>query len=225
MANNRLCEVADVQHLSECPSISVLDLQNNKLEDPAVLDVLASMPELRVLQFQGNPVTRKIKHYRKTVIARCQNLTYLDDRPVFDDERRTTAAWARAGARHKAREGEDISASMLEEAFFDGSFDAEAAHQAERDERKMIKDEKEAADKRNREAFDQMITDARVRRISTILPCVRLFEGLGADVIYEMAHRTVANPVHTNTVCGFAKEEKALSAGSKVEGLYIILKV
>jgi hypothetical protein len=31
---------------------------------------------------------KQIKHYRKTVIARCKDLRYLDDRPVFEEERR-----------------------------------------------------------------------------------------------------------------------------------------
>ncbi|KAJ1482262.1 hypothetical protein T484DRAFT_1668065 [Baffinella frigidus] len=92
MSNNKLSSVEDVQHLLEVPSIGVLDLQNNKLEDPAILDVLAAMPNLKVLQMQGNPLIRKIPQYRKTVIARCGQLTYLDDRPVFEDERRCTQA-------------------------------------------------------------------------------------------------------------------------------------
>lgn len=114
---------------------------------------------------------------------------------------------------------------MLAEAFLDGTFDIEAAHQAEKDERKRIKDEKEAADKRNREAFNDMITNARVRRFASILPNVRLFEGLGDDVVYELANRMAACPVHTNLVCGFAKDEVCISAGGKVEGLYVIGKV
>ncbi len=77
-----------------------------------MLDILASMPDLRVLQLQGNPLTRKIKHYRKTVIARCQQLTYLDDRPVFDDERRTVRAWARAGAGHKLPMSEGLEGDV-----------------------------------------------------------------------------------------------------------------
>ena len=98
LAHNRLQEPADIEHLADCHSIGVLDISNNKLEDPVVLDILAKMEGLHVLQMQGNPVTRKIQHYRKTVIARCQKLTYLDDRPVFEDERRTVTAWARGGA-------------------------------------------------------------------------------------------------------------------------------
>jgi hypothetical protein len=70
-----------------------------------------------------------------------------------------------------------------------------------------------------------MITNSRVRRIASILPNVRLFEGLGDDVIYELAHRIAAYPVHANLVCGFAKEEVCVAAGAKIEGLYVIGKV
>ena len=69
VAHNRIADPADVEELAACSTIGVLDISNNKLEDPAVLDVLARMDNLHVLQMQGNPVTRKIQHYRKTVIA------------------------------------------------------------------------------------------------------------------------------------------------------------
>ena len=45
---------------------------------------------------QNNTVVKDIKHYRKTIISQCVHLKYLDDRPVFDDERRRVTAWARA---------------------------------------------------------------------------------------------------------------------------------
>jgi hypothetical protein len=41
----------------------------------------------------GNPVIRKTTQYRRTTIARCKELTYLDDRPVFDNERLAVMAW------------------------------------------------------------------------------------------------------------------------------------
>lgn len=46
------------------------------------------MPKLAVLYLHGNEVTKKIQHYRKTLIHRIPTLKYLDDRPVFEDERR-----------------------------------------------------------------------------------------------------------------------------------------
>ena len=42
--------------LLACPSLSVLDISHNKLEDAAIVDVLAAMPNLRVLNLMGNKV-------------------------------------------------------------------------------------------------------------------------------------------------------------------------
>lgn len=39
-----------------------------------VEDVLENMPALTVLYLKGNPVVKKIKHYRKTLIARLPKL-------------------------------------------------------------------------------------------------------------------------------------------------------
>ena len=51
------------------------------------------MPNLGVLYLQGNPCVKKIQHYRKVVTARMPTLKYLDDRPVFEDERLRAEAW------------------------------------------------------------------------------------------------------------------------------------
>jgi dynein assembly factor 1 len=81
------------------------------------------MPNLAVLYMQGNGVSKKIKNYRKTLIARIPTLKYLDDRPVFEDDRRNAEAFARGG---------------IEE---------------ERNEREKIKQEKDEAHWKNHEAF------------------------------------------------------------------------
>ncbi len=54
------------------------------------------MPNLKVLYLQGNPVVKRIPFYRKFVIGRLRGLTYLDDRPVFDDERQRCDVWMKA---------------------------------------------------------------------------------------------------------------------------------
>ena len=51
------------------------------------------LPNLAVLYLKGNPAVKQIKHYRKVVIARIPTLKYLDDRPVFEDERLRAEAW------------------------------------------------------------------------------------------------------------------------------------
>jgi len=107
LARNRIGRngVDDLRGLLECPSLTTVDLQNNKIDDPAVLDeVFCQMPQIKVLYLQGNPVTSKIKNYRKTMISKIPTLKYLDDRPVFDDDRRNAEAFARGGLEEEREE-------------------------------------------------------------------------------------------------------------------------
>lgn len=46
---------------------------------------------------QNNPVCKKISSYRKSIIAAIPTLRYLDDRPVFEDDRRYAEAYSRGG--------------------------------------------------------------------------------------------------------------------------------
>jgi hypothetical protein len=152
-ANNRLTDLSDVEHLALCKSLSVLDLSNNKIEDEGILAILEQMPELRVVQLQGNPVVRKISQYRKNVICRLRGLTYLDDRPVFEDERRLALAWQAGG-----REGEKA-------------------------EREAIRLEKEAKDEANRQAFQDMIDASRARRAAEDPESVFIYLSLFARLV------------------------------------------
>mmetsp|Transcript_38234 Transcript_38234/g.114221 ORF Transcript_38234/g.114221 Transcript_38234/m.114221 type:complete len:303 (+) Transcript_38234:60-968(+) len=130
LAHNKLESADDLRHLLMCPSISVLDLQNNLLDDPAVVDILEGLPQLAVLQLQGNPVVTKIKDYRRTLISRCKSLTYLDDRPVFAEERLAVEAWSIGGL------------------------------PAERAERRRQREEKEDAHRRNLQYMKELATRA-----------------------------------------------------------------
>lgn len=124
--------VDNLKGLLECPSISVLDVSDNYIDDAEVLpEILEKMPKLAVLYLQGNPVTKKIKNYRKTLISKIPTLKYLDDRPVFDEDRRFAEAFVRGG------------------------------HEEERREREQLKKEKDEAHWKNHEAFREMINKAR----------------------------------------------------------------
>ena len=116
--------IDDLRGLLECPSITVLDISDNYIEDPAILpEILEKMPHLSVLYLMGNPVCKKIPNYRKTLITKIPTLKYLDDKPVFEEDRRFAEAWARGGI------------------------------QEERTERDKFKKEKEDAHWKNHEAF------------------------------------------------------------------------
>lgn len=134
----------DIEHVLQLPSLSVLDIQSNRITDVDVVDVLAQMPELKVLYLQGNDVVKHIKQYRKTLVFRCRKLKYLDDRPVFDDERRRVEAWGKA-----------LEAS---------NGDYKAAQDAEREEMDAIRREKKERDELNFLHFEQMMIDGRRKR-------------------------------------------------------------
>lgn len=137
LARNRIGKngIEDLIALLDCPTIASLDLQNNYIDDPAVLEeIFCKMPNLKVLYLQNNPVTKKITNYRKTLISKIPTLTYLDDRPVFKDDRRNAEAFARGG---------------IEE---------------ERKERAAIKQEEQDRHDRNHKVFREMMEKARAEK-------------------------------------------------------------
>ncbi|OQR87727.1 hypothetical protein ACHHYP_08087 [Achlya hypogyna] len=102
IAKNRLEHVNDIAALVQTPSITNLDLSHNQLSDPAILSVFQAMPNLRALRLTGNEAVSKTKFFRKTYITSLPQLGYLD-RPIFDLERATAAAWKAGGAEAEAQ--------------------------------------------------------------------------------------------------------------------------
>lgn len=141
LKGNRLgrSEVGDVEALRgllERPTLTCLDIQENDLTDPAIVEeILYKLPKIAVLYVsKGNKFNSKISNFRKTMIARIPTLKFLDDRPVFPEDRRRAEAFARGG---------------IEE---------------ERKEMKKIKKEKDDAHWANHEAFRIMIKKAQDKK-------------------------------------------------------------
>jgi hypothetical protein len=144
LAHNNLKSAEDIEHILDIPSLITLDIQHNRIDDVRVLEVFAKMPDLRVLYLMGNPVVKSIKFYRKTVIATCPHLKYLDDRPVFEEERRRVNRWKKA---------------------YDETGDYDKALEAERDEITLIRDEKRDAEEANFRNFDKMVREGLASKL------------------------------------------------------------
>lgn len=75
------------------------------------------MPNLKVLYLQNNGVSKggnAIQSYRKTVISKIKPLRYLDDRPVFEDDRRHAEAFSRGGLEEERAERAKIKKEELD---------------------------------------------------------------------------------------------------------------
>jgi len=99
-------DLSDLSGLKELPEkLTVLDISDNRIEMTEIVkDYLTQIKNLRVLYMQGNECVRKTPHYRKTLINMLKELHYLDDKPVFDDERRFAEAFGRGGLEAEKRE-------------------------------------------------------------------------------------------------------------------------
>ena len=102
--------ISDLIGILECPSLECLELSNNAIEDTECIEeVFVKMARLKVLYLVNNEVTKKIPSYRKTTIAKLPNLKYLDDRPVFPEDRRRAEAYARGGMDEERQEMKRIN--------------------------------------------------------------------------------------------------------------------
>ena len=142
LSHNRLSTYEDVEHLKDCKALQSIDLQQNSIDDVRILDLFKQIPDLRVLYLQGNPVTKKIKYYRKTITAALPNLRYLDDRPIFPEDR--------------------LRAEAFNKGLAEGG--VKAAQAAERAEIKRQREEKKAKEERNFRQFEEMLRNARLER-------------------------------------------------------------
>ncbi|KAI3383203.1 hypothetical protein SNEBB_005810 [Seison nebaliae] len=114
ISHNRVSSVDDLIELIKCPQLSSVDLSHNFIEDHDVLPyVFAHMKSLSLINLMNNKIKMTMPNYRRRMICDIPNLHYLDDRPVFKQDRIGAEAWLVGGleaerkARHKLREEDD----------------------------------------------------------------------------------------------------------------------
>ena len=91
----------------EIKKLILLDIQNNELTEnhEEIISLLERLGKLKVLYLKGNDIIRSINNYRRTLIVRLKHLTYLDDRPVREEDRIGAIAYLEGGypAEQKAK--------------------------------------------------------------------------------------------------------------------------
>ena len=105
---NYISSLQSLEGLLQIKKLILLDLQNNELNDNAegLLSLFEKFEKLKVLYLKGNDVVRLINNYRRTIIVKLKHLSYLDDRPVREEDRIGAQAYLEGGyaAEQKARE-------------------------------------------------------------------------------------------------------------------------
>ena len=103
LAYNQIPCTEELADLLELPKLASLDLKKNELSDHEnFTSFFGKMQQLNALYLQGNPGTRNVTQYRRTMAVALPNLTYLEDRPIHEYERLFFDAWKKGG-----KEGEE----------------------------------------------------------------------------------------------------------------------
>lgn len=79
-----------------------------------VVDFFRRLPEVSVIYLHGNSIIHGLRHYRRNMILHLPALTYLDERPVFPEERRLVEAWGTGGEEAEAATRSAIRAEKKE---------------------------------------------------------------------------------------------------------------
>lgn len=112
LANNMIEDLEGLEVLKETKSLRNINVSHNRIyATEGVVEFWSQFKHeenysLVVLYYHHNPGVREISNYRKRMISSMLSLKYLDDRPIFEIERRSANAWNEGGntAALKARQ-------------------------------------------------------------------------------------------------------------------------
>ena len=132
ISKNSLSTIQNLEGLLNLKSLSLLDIQNNpfSVSPDDLITFLNKLEKLKVLYLKGD-ITRLIPNYRRTLIVKIKNLTYLDDKPIKNEDKVGAEAYFKGGyqaekeARIKYREENDkvIQIRKREKEMMEISFD------------------------------------------------------------------------------------------------------
>ena len=148
---NYISTIENLSGILQIKKLILLDIQNNEItENPEqILSLLEQCNRLKVLYLKGNEIIRLINNYRRTLIVRLKHLTYLDDRPVREEDRIGAEAYLEGGypaeqkAREKYRNENDRSSNKTKIKNVKNKESKESAEERRKKELEKIKNEYE----------------------------------------------------------------------------------
>lgn len=98
ISHNNLVESARIAGLIEAPTIKILDLRENSMQDSdLLLETLTALKQLKCLNLKGNRCVHDIRFYRKLFLGQLKEVVFMDDKNVSELERIVADAWAGGG--------------------------------------------------------------------------------------------------------------------------------
>jgi len=134
LSNNYLENSEAIRGITECPSLTNINLSNNptKYSDD-ILPIFSAMVNLKVLYLKDNALKRDFVNYRKMMVGTLTSLTFLDERPVSDEEKRLAIAFKEGGSAGEHQEREKMEEERKERERLD------KLENKERDERARLR--------------------------------------------------------------------------------------
>ena len=183
ISKNALSTIKNLEGLLYLKSLTLLDIQNNpfNMNPDDLIAFLNKLEKLKVLYLKGD-ITRSIPNYRRYLTVKIRNLTYLDDKPIKNEDRVGADAYFKGGyqaekeARIKYREENDKviqirkrEKEMLEISFDERKKNALNSLQLEYNRRKNeLENEKEELNKKYVENKDNKLGKKLYNYLSSI---------------------------------------------------------
>lgn len=118
LENNKISTAEDLEEIVHNKAITTLHLSGNSInsvsEGLKVINLLSTLPNLRALYLKGNGFVNEMDWYRKNTVSTIRTLTFLDERPIFENERRLNDAWKRGGREEEEAERKKINFEKAE---------------------------------------------------------------------------------------------------------------
>ena len=98
ISHNLIVDINDCEQVIELPALTNLDIRDNQIDNHReIVPFFTRMEKITCLYLAGNPCVRLIGHYRRAMTVCMVNLYYLDEKPIFEDDRLLAEAFVKGG--------------------------------------------------------------------------------------------------------------------------------